>query len=623
MSTQTNGELGAAVSAAGRSAPGLARVVAIAAVLAGVVLLAFFQVNDTDVFWQIKVGERVLATGETVAQLNYFSSTFPDYPYYNPEWLFQVMLAVVHARGGWQGVMALKLALVALLAATLFARLLKVCDAPATAAALTLAALATMRSRLTERPQLASLLFFCLMLLMLEGARRGRPRLLWGLVPLFALWSNVHGELLLGLLVLFGAATGEWLQRHREGGPAVVAPHRLAAVGLACFAASLLNPGGVRILWQGPGHFSLGSILEIAEFSFSSPRDVPLFWVVLAAVLIALLRRRGRIDWAEAIPLAGVALLSIRYRREIPYFAMGALPLLQRALTAEGGKPWVRRAGGLAAGLLAAGCLIWAMRYDRILTYRWGWGINTDIFPAAAADFIARAQLPPGLYNHYNVGGYLLYRLSPPYGVFQDSRGAYPVEFLAALHAQHGGEASRGLLERFGVNTALIWSFEAKYLLPRQEWAVVYWDDRHCVLVRRAPQHEPLLARLEYRRYLPWGDDADFGDPRALEALAAEMRRNERERGAPSAAVAADLGIVLGRMQRYEDARTELARAVALNPDNASAWAYLGLAQAQRGDQAQARESWHRALALDPAQDIARRGLGRPPSGGMPRSESR
>ena len=88
-------------------------------------------------------------------------------------------------------------------------------------------------------------------------------------------------------------------------------------------------------------------------------------------------------------------------------------------------------------------------------------------------------------------------------------------------------------------------------------------------------------------------------------------------------AVAADLGIVLGRMQRYEDARTELARAVALNPDNASAWAYLGLAQAQRGDQARAQESWRRALALDPAQDIARRGLGRPPSGGMPRSESR
>jgi len=173
------------------------------------------------------------------------------------------------------------------------------------------------------------------------------------------------------------------------------------------------------------------------------------------------------------------------------------------------------------------------------------------------------------------------------------------------------------------VNTALVWSREAGHILPRREWAVVYWDKNYCVLLRRAPPHAPLLARLEYRHYLPWGDTVNMRDPRELEALAAEMRRNERERGAPSATVAVGLGSVLGMLRRDEEARAQFERAVALDPRYAPAWAYLGLSQAQRGDQARAAESWRRALSLDPAQEIALRGLGRSRGGAAPRGEPR
>jgi tetratricopeptide (TPR) repeat protein len=587
------------------------RALGLLVVLAGAFCLASFQVCDGDVFWQLAQGQVMLDTGAMV-RTNLFSHTYPDFRWVNPEWLFQVSLAAAHRLGGWAAVSALKVALVLLLAGTLYAVLLGRRDRPLPAASLAIAAIAVMRFRLTERPQLVSLLLFTVTVLIVDRHRREAGRLVWLLPPLFALWANFHAEVLLGLLLLFGIAAGEALDRLRETPPARARPSTLGAVACLCALATGLNPQGYRVLLVPFAHFSLDETIQVTEFMHSTPALVPLFWLALAAAVAVAVavaaRSRTRADWADLVPVAGVALLGVRYIREAPYLAILAAPLVQRALAppppADGRTARWREP---AVAALAFGMFVWAARFDALMPYRWGWGLDERSFPVAAADLLLREPLPPTLYNDYGAGGYLLFRLRPRIGVFQDSRsGAYPDDFVARLHARAAGLDWAALLNRYGVNTALVSVQDVTRLFSPDAWGLVFWDDRYAVLVRRTDAHRALLQRLEYRRFLPVPAPPIGDDRGALEELAGEMRRNQAERREPSGTLASDIGLVLARLGRHAEAREAFLRAVALSPRDAPGWAYLGRAEAALGRAEEARRAFDRALEIDPALDQVR-----------------
>ncbi len=96
----------------------LRHVVPAAAMVVAALALAWFKVADQDVFWHLKVGEVILDTGRLVTT-NVFSSLFPDHPWFNPEWGFQVLLANAYRQSGRLGMALLKLLLVAAMAVAL------------------------------------------------------------------------------------------------------------------------------------------------------------------------------------------------------------------------------------------------------------------------------------------------------------------------------------------------------------------------------------------------------------------------------------------------------------------------------------------------------------------------
>lgn len=229
------------------------RLLSLLGVAATAVLLSWFKIVDYDVFFHVKTGQVILETGRLV-RTNLFSSLFPDHPWHNAEWLFQVLVALAYQGGGWLGVQIFKAALVAALGVTLLVVLLGRGVRPLVAWAFAITSLAVMRFRFQDRPQLMSYLFFASVILIVDRARRRRPRALWILPPLFALWSNAHPELLVGLLYLCGVMAGEFLNKQGGGDDGrrngLVFP--LVAPTTACMGASLLNPEG-RALALDPG----------------------------------------------------------------------------------------------------------------------------------------------------------------------------------------------------------------------------------------------------------------------------------------------------------------------------------------------------------------------------------
>lgn len=569
------------------------------AVIAAAAVLSFFKTSDPDFFWHLATGRVILEQGHVV-RTNLFSAFHADHPWPNPEVLFQVAIAAVQRLGGWEAVTLLKVALSCVLGALLFVVLAERAERPFFAASLAVLALSLVRSRLTERPQLLSLIFFVSVVLIVQRHRRRGGRLVWALPPLFALWSNIHPELILGFLYLAAEFVGSWPRR---------TDRTLLAATLLSVPATLLNPEGSDVLAFPFLHLFLSPVIEVSEYAFSSPAAAPAYWILLVIVVAVLLRPGAQRRWSEILPAAGMALLGALYLRSIPYFVFTAAIVLQGNLAA-----WPVRADrrprrwlAAGAGAIAAGAFTWALLGDRSFPYRWGVGLDERLYPAAAADLLAARPFPPNLYNGYNVGGYLAFRLYPKMGIFQDGRvQAYPSEFISRLHNRHGGENWPRLFAEFKVNTLLVRRGEAPLFAVGGDWGVVFWDDEWVILVRRDPANAASLERDEYRIFLPDQDPRAMSDPRQFPRILSEMERNQRERRQPSAFVATEIGVLFGRFGRYAEAEKALRTAVALDPLLAGGWSNLGIALVQAGRREEGARALREALRLDPDLKVAR-----------------
>jgi hypothetical protein len=79
-----------------------------------------------------------------------------------------------------------------------------------------------------------------------------RRRVLW-LLPLFALWSNLHPGFLYALVMIAAWSAGQAIEDIRgEQPPRTVLPAMVAPFGLA-FAGSLVNPFGWTLHAHAPG----------------------------------------------------------------------------------------------------------------------------------------------------------------------------------------------------------------------------------------------------------------------------------------------------------------------------------------------------------------------------------
>jgi hypothetical protein len=531
-------------------------------------LLAFSPETSEDVFWHLKTGQVILA-GRHLVTTNIFSTIFPGYPWHDYEWLFQVLLAAIHGAAGWRGITVVKTLLACLLGGLLYAVLMGRVRRPLPASLLAAGVVALVRFRLTPRPHLVSYVLFMVLILLVDNHRRRGGKLIWALPLLFAFWSNVHPEFLLGFAWLLSALAGRWLDRRwNHGGPDDLRP--LLAVTILCLPATLLNPLGYRALLgpfsilAGVNNFSPG--IFVSEFGWSSPAAATGFWVALALALAAALLT-GRRRWADLLPAAWTAVLAVRYFRCIPYFLFTAAPLVQRRL-ADLPRPAskaLRRWPEACLGILAAAALCWSLFSGRAAGTRLGWGLDESDYPAAAADALLSRPFPAQLYNNYDVGGYLIWRLYPAMGVFQDGGTAYPGDFYKRVMSTGPGGWSR-LFDDYGVNTVLVDRQGQELHGVREGWALVFWDQGWMIFVRRSAEKAENLERYEYRIFLPGVDPAEVKDRELLPLLVDEMRRNQKERRKPSAPLARATGEVLLRLGLKEEAAAAFREAEHLGP---------------------------------------------------------
>ncbi|MGQ9715796.1 MAG: hypothetical protein ACUVST_13695 [Anaerolineae bacterium] len=470
---------------------------------AGIFAMALRPAADWDMWWHLRSGAFLLEA-RSIPLTDPFSHTRFGHPWIDQSWLAQVGLYGLYRLGGFG---ALSLGLAFAVAATfsvvfwsspghLYVRV----------AGTLLAALAS-AVFWSVRPQVASLFLTAAVGTLVRRHRQRGGRALWLLPPLFALWANLHaawmaGLLLLGCMVLgevvagFLARPGEQARAHlRSAGT-------LALAGLLSAAAISLNPQGPRMLLYPFQTVGIGVlqqfIQEWASPDFHHLGFHPFLWLWLATAW-ALACSPLEKDGGDLLTFALFSALAFTAGRNVALFAVVAAPLLTAHGTAVL-QPALRRLsatspqGGRLLGLNWGVALLVALA---VAVRAWSGPLNPlsvareqeALFPVQAAEAILQKRPPGPLFNSYNWGGYLLWRLYPAYQVYVDGRtdlygDEVLREYLQVVHLEPGWKEA---LARRGIRLVVVEAGEplANRLQADPDWAVLHADRMAMVFVRR------------------------------------------------------------------------------------------------------------------------------------------
>jgi hypothetical protein len=433
------------------------------------------KLSDPDLWWHLAAGEWIVEHGE-VPWADPFSHTAAGRPWIAYSWLPEVLFYACVRSFGYASLIYLKsLAAAALLGWVYLASRAAGARWPASVLAASLAALGT-AGVWAERPQLVSLLLLSVLLreILSLGVRRRLP---WSAPLLMALWANVHVFFAVGWALLLLAAVCEAL----EGRPS----RPLWSAAFLSLPAALATPYGWHLLAHLPT-LARQPVVARAVAEFRSPDFSGVLGLLLGACLIGsiavLVASRRRPTLFEAATFFGTMAGGLYMVRNMAIFAVVAAPTVAVRLDdwlpepTEGRPSGLRRAvrAGLAAGGIALAGALAPVARD------WRDNVASDLFPVAAADFVAERYPTARLFNDFDWGGFLIFRLYPAVRVSIDGRTqVYGDDLLAAYTRTHyllpGWEASL----RAASPDLVLWPAGgalAQVLRGSARWRVVYED---------------------------------------------------------------------------------------------------------------------------------------------------
>ena len=381
---------------------------------------AMLPIDDPNSWWRMRIGEWIVEH-RGVPYADYFSAYDVGKPWIEYSWLFAVLAYGAHHYFGLHGLMGLVVGFALGIAYATY-RLVRDSALPLPAQALLAGlALGTMKTVMTPRPWLISILFFAIELAVIFRARvveKDRP--LWFLPLLFFAWSNFHIQFVYGLAAV-GLLFGETLLvmaaapfGYRVEAPSF-APGRLAMVTLACVGATLLTPYHLLLYKQVLDYMFERS----AEFRYLSELHPMFFrsvgdWIVLLLVLAAAFALGWRRRWSP-FPIAlylMAAALAFRARRDVWMSALVAVAIIaDSARRFQTAVPYRFSRGQLSATVAAIALALYVFALNRGLTETQLQAAVAAKFPVNAVAYVKANKLAGPLYNHYDWGGFLLWSL--------------------------------------------------------------------------------------------------------------------------------------------------------------------------------------------------------------------
>ena len=509
--------------------------------LVAVSLCLFLPLANPDIFWHLSAGRYIFAhKGLPVA--DFLSWSKAGQPWTDFEWLPQLFYYSGWQLAGDRGLLACRLLLSLPLLFMLYRTALLYTGRLTALLAVSVWG-AALLPNLDLRPENFSLLFFAVVFYLLEKTRLSaraerREEYAAACAVLFVLWANCHAGFVYGLLLLGFYCAGEFL---RVKLPAIYGRRenedfsifKTYALWLACAAAgTLLNAYGVKIYSVLLAHAReikvIGEHLREWQPAELNQLAQSPFWVLLAVSALVLLQRalrRRDLPFPLLLSWLFFAVSAAQHVRTTAFFALTTVPFLLHLLSLyeKEGVPSLRLKLGVSVVAMAATCFLFfaAHRYLDGPRWRYTAGAQGPVRYLAAEKAVLSGVK---LYNPWGWGGYIGFKLWPDYKVFQDGRYIFH-NYLPEVEAARGDNLSwERFLSKYGFQAVLLERSRSSYatkvalgplgertlrfpfysfFMPGSEWALVYWDEKSMLFVRRTEALREWLVKNEFRAFKP------------------------------------------------------------------------------------------------------------------------
>ncbi len=372
------------------------------------------------------------------------------------------------------------------------------------------------------RPQIFTALSLAIELWLLTRIHSGKWQWAFALPPLFALWFNLHGGALAGLILLFAAAGATsvqcilirfapsqarlWLDQSMSLRMVLV----LWVAAIISAATVVLNPHGFEL-----ARWLIGSVFwlrpQIQEWNPAALNwdHAAFFFCAALAFVSYLASRRPRQLWEIAV-LAILFLVAFRAVRNTPLFCVAALALVPPHLADTVRRfrnhfirleklfqsPATQNLFTIILALVSAGIITATFTLHK--KHFWTMEVPRSQYPVAALEFIQKYDLHGNLLVFFDWGEMAFWNL-PDSRVSIDGRldSVYSPEMIAAHWKLYNGEPfDTNVLNLAHADFALLPSNLAgsAVLAKNDGWHVAYFDDLAVVLVKDPVQFPKIIA---------------------------------------------------------------------------------------------------------------------------------
>lgn len=451
---------------------------------------------DQDLGRHIKLGEIILQTG-SVPKTNLFSYIYPNFPFVNHHFLFEIYAYLITKYFGLTVLLILKILTILIT----FFLILKSIDKKYYASVLPIGFLVlhTFRERVEIRPEIFSYLFTSLIIYILEKNENKSTRLIY-LIPVIQLiWVNTHIYFPIGFIVL-----GIYLLQYFYLQDLKKIQKILSIITISIFT-SLINPNFIKGLFYPLTIFNNygyqivenQTMFFLENLGFKDPNFI---FVKLSIVLIFLILVIGYFKKTLTLKnalfiLSGItfALLNVR---SFPYlFLLAFIPTIK---TLGAFKLDLKI---ISIFLITSVILLYESinylngnYYLYLLSDRKP-EIAFNLHGEKALDFFISNNLSGPIFNNFDIGSFISYRLYPKERIFVDGRPeAYPKEFFSEIYIPSQSNFNNFIeLDKkinfksiiFSYTDQTPWSQQfLKDVVNNETWSTVFIDDYMIVLIK-------------------------------------------------------------------------------------------------------------------------------------------
>lgn len=455
---------------------------------------------DSDLGRHLVLGNYML-DHRTVPTRNLLSHTLPDASRPPYEWLSQILFAVFDRLLGLDGVILLTAIIISVTIAVVFHQSVRASNSPLIALAVTLLAVSATSIHWLPRPHIVTFLLLPLWIAQLEKKRKHNSAPLYIFPLLMLLWANLHGGFIFGFLAL-AAYFGGWLWDYLRGRAEIQNGKEFTLIGVTSLGASILTPD----LWRNweavlnnRSSFILSRTAETTPPQLTNSSAAPFLILLILTAIFSLINRKN-ISAAHIFLLGGLAVMALMMARNIPLFAIACTPFLAEwiSVKANQASAWQKfdaRFVNLSTSKhIVLFPLLISLTTVAFFINKHSKGImiyqfDPRVFPVQATDWLEKNPPTGKMFNDFNWGGYLLYRLWPRELVFVDSQSDFYGEPLLRDYETMmvAGHNWLALLEQHQINWVIIPANAPLALQLKQEsnWETLYEDQIAVILQQK------------------------------------------------------------------------------------------------------------------------------------------